>query len=57
MNLDLTVRSGDKAGFALAVEGETPTLPTFDVADSDGVVTPSLRESIKKEGTILYEKG
>ena len=38
------------------VDEETYTLLNFDVVNLDGPVQEELRESIEKEGIIIYEK-
>ena len=35
---------------------ETSTLLSFDVVNLDGSVQEELRESIRREGKLLYEK-
>lgn len=56
-DIDLAVAGGDADGFALAVDEETWTLLKYDVVNLDRPVQAALRESIKREGVILYEKG
>lgn len=55
-DIDLAVSGGDFARFALDVEEETTTLLKYDMVDLDGSVQGELRDSIEKEGKILYEK-
>ncbi|MEY8338919.1 nucleotidyltransferase domain-containing protein [Lachnospiraceae bacterium 62-35] len=55
-DIDLAVTGGAFVPFALDVEEETSTLLKFDVVNLDGAVQPELRNSILKEGKILYEK-
>ncbi len=55
-DIDLAVSGGDFDRFALDVDEETTTLLMFDIIDLDREMQPELRESIEKEGVILYEK-
>ncbi len=55
-DIDLAVSGGDFDRFALDVDEETTTLLMFDIVDLDREMQPELRESIEKEGVILYEK-
>lgn len=55
-DIDLAVTGGNITLFTLDVEDETSTLLSFDVVNLDGSVQEELRESIKREGRILYEK-
>lgn len=55
-DIDLAVTGGNIAHFALDVEEDTSTLLEFDIVNLDGAVQDELRESIEKEGMILYEK-
>lgn len=43
--------------FQEAVEEQVPTLLRFDIVDMDGVsVSDTLRDEIKKDGVLIYEK-
>ena len=55
-DIDLAVSGGDITRFTLDVEDETSTLLSFDVVNLDGSVQEELRESIEREGRLLYEK-
>lgn len=55
-DIDLATAGGNHTGFALDVEDTTYTLLRFDVVNLDGPVQKELRESIEKEGIVLYEK-
>ena len=55
-DIDLAVTGGDFARFALDLEEETSTLLRYDLVHLDGAVQPELRESIAREGKVLYEK-
>ncbi len=55
-DIDIAVSGGDFERFALDVDEETSTLLEFDIVDLDRDMQEALRESIIKEGKILYEK-
>ena len=55
-DIDLAVQGGNVCRFRLDVEEETHTLLTFDVIDLCSDLSPELRETISKEGVLLYEK-
>lgn len=55
-DIDLAVSGGKTNEFGLAVDEETHTLLKYDIVDLDGVVQKELRESIDREGVVLYEK-
>ena len=55
-DIDLAVYGGNFDRFALDVNEETSTLLQFDIVDADRNMHPDLRESIEKEGVVLYEK-
>ena len=55
-DIDLAVSGGNCARFAADVDEETSTLLEYDIVDLDGAVQDELRESIAKEGKILYEE-
>ena len=55
-DIDLAVSGGDFTRFALDVDEETSTLLKYDIIDLKRKMQDELRESIKKEGRILYEK-
>lgn len=55
-DIDLAVSGGDFDRFALDVNEETTTLLMFDIIDLDREMQPELRESIEKEGVVLYEE-
>lgn len=55
-DIDLAVTGGNIVRFTLAVEEKVPTLLKFDIVNLDGMVQNELRESIEKEGVIIYEK-
>lgn len=55
-DIDLAATGGDFNRFALDVDEETSTLLKFDLVDLDGEVQQELRDSIRKEGVVFYEK-
>ena len=55
-DIDIAVTGGDFVRFALDVDEETSTLLEYDIVDLDSDMQDELRESIRKEGRILYEK-
>ena len=42
--------------FAVEAEKEIQTLLMFDIVDLGGLVQEELRQSIEREGKIIYEK-
>ena len=56
-DIDLAVSGGDIVSFALDVEDKTWTLLKYDVVNMDQPVQKELKESIEKEGVLLYEEG
>ena len=55
-DIDIAVTGGDFVRFALDVDEETSTLLEYDIINLDRDMQDELRESIEKEGRILYEK-
>ena len=55
-DIDLAVRGGYIARFALDVDEETSTLLKYDVVDLEQNISPELRCSIEQEGRVLYEE-
>ena len=55
-DIDLAVQGGDFDRFALDVNEETSTLLEYDIINMDEEISESLRESIEKEGKVIYEK-
>ena len=55
-DIDLAAAGGSFDRFALDVEEETSTLLKYDVIDMDKGVQEELRESIDREGIVLYEE-
>jgi predicted nucleotidyltransferase len=56
-DIDLAVSGGDIVSFSLDVEDKTWTLLKYDVVNMDQPVQKELKESIEKEGVLLYEEG
>ena len=55
-DIDLAVEGGEVESFALDIDEETSTLLQYDIVDLARKIQPELRESIEREGKILYEK-
>ena len=55
-DIDLAVEGGEVECFALDIDEETTTLLEYDIVDLARKIQPELRESIEREGKILYEK-
>lgn len=55
-DIDLAVTGGNRTGFILDADETTSTLLKFDIVDLDRAVQEPLRDSIKKEGIVIYEK-
>jgi len=55
-DIDLAVQGGDFIRFMLDVNEETSTLLKFDIINLDEEIQEELRDTIKKEGKIVYEE-
>lgn len=55
-DIDIAATGGDFVRFALDVDEETSTLLEYDIVNLDSDMQDELRESIEREGRILYEK-
>lgn len=55
-DIDLAVSGGDIIAFSLAVDEDTSTLLKFDIVNLDASVQEDLRQSIKREGIVIYEE-
>jgi predicted nucleotidyltransferase len=55
-DIDIAVDGGDFVRFALDVDEETSTLLKFDIVDLKRNIQEELRNSIEKEGIVIYEK-
>ena len=54
--IDLAAEGGDFDRFALDVEEETSTLLKYDIVDFSRPMQEELREAIRQEGIVIYEK-
>ena len=50
------MEGGEFTRFALDVEEETYTLLKYDIVDLSRDIRQELRDSIEREGKVLYEK-
>ncbi len=55
-DIDLAVSGGKVALFALEVDESTSTLLQYDVVDLSLPLNKELKESIMREGIVIYEK-
>ncbi len=55
-DIDLAVEGGEFTRFALDIEEETYTLLKYDIVDLSRDIRQELRDSIVREGKVLYEK-
>lgn len=55
-DIDLALSGGDQVRFALDVEESAPTLLSFDFVNLDGPVQQELRETVAREGRLIYEE-
>lgn len=55
-DIDLAVEGGAIERFALDVNEETTTLLKYDIVDLDRDIQQELRDAIRKEGRVIYEK-
>ncbi|WP_297964742.1 nucleotidyltransferase family protein [uncultured Anaerovibrio sp.] len=57
-DIDLAISGGDRVRFTLDVDESeiVPTLLMFDVVDLDEPCNEELRESINRDGVVLYEE-
>lgn len=55
-DIDIAVTGGDFERFVLDVDEETSTLLEYDIVNLDREMQDELRDSIEKEGIVLYEK-
>lgn len=55
-DIDLAVQGGDFVRFMLDVNEETSTLLSFDIINLDEKIQSELKETIKKEGKVIYEE-
>ena len=55
-DIELAVTGGEFERFALDVNEETSTLLEFDIINLDREMQKELRDSIGREGKVIYEK-
>lgn len=55
-DIDLATEGGNHVRFALDIDDITSTLLKYDIINLDGSVQPDLRESIEREGIVIYEE-
>jgi len=55
-DIDIAVSGGDIERFILDTEEETSTLLEYDIVNLDGKMQEELRQTIEREGKLLYEK-
>ena len=55
-DIDLAFSGGNSSEFILTVDEETSTLLKFGVVDLEKPVRNELRESIEREGMVIYEE-
>ena len=55
-DIPLALTVGDYLQFALDVEEEQSRLLMYDIVNLDGAVNEELRQSIQREGIVVYEK-
>ncbi len=55
-DIDLAVSGGNISAFSVDIEEYVSTLLEFDIVNLGGRIQENLKESIKKEGKLVYEK-
>ena len=55
-DIDLAVSGKDVELFVESLEERADTLLSFDIVNLDEIVSDKLRESINREGKVLYAK-
>ena len=55
-DIDLAIEGGNTALFSVEADEIISTLLMFDIVDLGGFVQDELRQSIEREGKIIYEK-
>lgn len=55
-DIDLAAWGGNIPQFAVDVDEDTSTLLKYDVVDMGQNISEKLRDSIQREGRVLYEK-
>ena len=55
-DVDIAVCGGDFEGFYWDIKENVHSLLMFDVVEADSRISEELREEIKKDGVVIYEK-
>ena len=55
-DIDIAVYGGDFDGFYWDVKEKIHSLLMFDVVEADGHISEELKNEIKKDGIVIYEK-
>ncbi len=55
-DIDLAVEGGNFLGFSISVDEETSTLLEYDIIELDRGISEKLKDSIKRDGVVIYEK-
>ena len=55
-DIDIAISGGDKTSFSFDVNENVSTLLEFDIIDLDKNIQKKLRDSIEKDGIVIYEK-
>jgi len=55
-DIDLAVEGGNFLGFSMSVDEETSTLLEYDIIELDRGISEKLKDSIKRDGVVIYEK-
>ena len=55
-DIDLAVEGGNFLGFSMSVDEETSTLLEYDIIELDRGISEKLKDSIKRDGVVIYEE-
>ena len=55
-DIDIAVYGGDFDDFYWDIKEKIHSLLMFDIIQADGVISDELKEEIKKDGIVIYEK-
>ena len=55
-DIDLAVEGGNFLGFSMSVDEETSILLEYDIIELDRGISEKLKDSIKRDGVVIYEK-
>ncbi len=55
-DVDLAVVGGDFDGFSSDIQEMTYSLLSFDIVKYDDRITEELKEELRKDGVVIYEK-